>query len=251
MNLISCIMTNSTCYKDQSEGTAENNYYHWSNHKDKVGIVVHSTGANNPYIKRYVQPLTSDKDYDKLIKKLGMNKYGNDWNHVAVSKGVHAFIGKLADGSVATCQTLPYTYGAWGVGKGSKGSYNYSPQARIQFEICEDGLTDKTYFNKAMKEAQEYCAYLCKTYGWDVSKICSHAEAHKAGYGSNHGDIDHWLKKHGKTMTWFRSEVNKLLKADDTYYRVQVGAFKNRAYAEDYLKKVKAAGFNDAYIKKS
>lgn len=34
-------------------------------------------------------------------------------------------------------------------------------------------------------------------------------------------------------------------------YRVQVGAFRNREYADAYLKKVKAAGFPDAYIVES
>lgn len=36
--------------------------------------------------------------------------------------------------------------------------------------------------------------------------------------------------------------------AEDVMYRVQVGAFRNRNYAEYYLKKVQAAGFPDAYI---
>ena len=39
--------------------------------------------------------------------------------------------------------------------------------------------------------------------------------------------------------------------AEDVMYRVQVGAFRNRSYAEDYLKKIKAAGFPDAYITQS
>jgi hypothetical protein len=30
------------------------------------GIVVHSTGANNPYVKRYVQPVASTPDADTL-----------------------------------------------------------------------------------------------------------------------------------------------------------------------------------------
>lgn len=38
---------------------------------------------------------------------------------------------------------------------------------------------------------------------------------------------------------------------EDVMYRVQVGAFRNRDYAEDYLKKVQAAGFPDAYITQS
>lgn len=43
----------------------------------------------------------------------------------------------------------------------------------------------------------------------------------------------------------------KVEPAEDVMYRVQVGAFRNRSYAEDYLKKVKAAGFPDAYITQS
>ncbi len=43
----------------------------------------------------------------------------------------------------------------------------------------------------------------------------------------------------------------KVEPAEDVMYRVQVGAFRNRNYAEDYLKKVKAAGFPDAYITQS
>jgi N-acetylmuramoyl-L-alanine amidase CwlA len=35
---------------------------------------------------------------------------------------------------------------------------------------------------------------------------------------------------------------------NDIWYRVQIGAFRNRNYAEDFLKTVKAAGFKDAFI---
>ena len=33
--------------------------------------MVHSTGANNPYLRRYVQPDDGE---------LGKNRYDNDWN---------------------------------------------------------------------------------------------------------------------------------------------------------------------------
>jgi N-acetylmuramoyl-L-alanine amidase len=36
---------------------------------------------------------------------------------------------------------------------------------------------------------------------------------------------------------------------ENTFYRVQVGAFKNRGFAEVLVDKLKAAGFHDAYIK--
>ena len=40
-------------------------------------------------------------------------------------------------------------------------------------------------------------------------------------------------------------------KASGKLYRVQLGAFSNKANAEAYLKKVQAAGFKDAYIKEA
>ena len=48
------------------------------------GIVVHSTGANSPNLKRYVQPSDNAPDKDEWIKLLGKNSYGNDWNHTSV-----------------------------------------------------------------------------------------------------------------------------------------------------------------------
>lgn len=159
------------------------------------GIVVHSTGANNPYIRRYVQP-------DDGI--LGANKYSNDWNRSGVSKCVHAFIGKALDNQVMVYQTLPWNRRPWGCASGKKGSYNNS---HIQFEICEDALNDASYFNDAFRAAIELCAYLVKMHDLPISSIVSHHEAHLAGYASGHSDCDHWLKKFGKDMNWFRQQV--------------------------------------------
>lgn len=106
--------------------------------------MVHSTGANNPYLKRYVGP------DDGL---LGKSQYNNHWNQDTPDGRqvcVHGFIGKLADGSIATYQTLPWNYRGWHCGSGSKGSGN---DTHISFEICEDGLTDVSYFNAVYKEA--------------------------------------------------------------------------------------------------
>lgn len=167
------------------------------------GIIVHSTGVNNTALKRYVGPDDG---------RLGVNNYNNHWNQPKTSKCVHAFIGKDRKGVVCTYQTLPLNICAWGVGSGSKGSYNYEP-AYLQFEILEDKLKDKTYFNKVMKEAQELCARWCKEFNIPVDRVISHSEAHKEGYGSNHMDCDHWLSKFGKDMEWFRAEVSKLLKS--------------------------------------
>lgn len=84
------------------------------------GIMWHSTGANNPNLRRYVQP-TNDTS---LLQKIGKNTYNNDWNRASCEVCVHAFIGKLADGSIATVQTLPFNYKSWGCGQGRNGSCN-------------------------------------------------------------------------------------------------------------------------------
>ncbi len=204
MEFKKCLLTNNDCYKVARKITPK-------------GIVVHSTGANNKTLRRYVAP------DDGL---LGYNKYNNHWNRPNLSVCVHAFIGEDKNGDVRCYQTLPFNYACWGVGNGSKGSYNYNP-AYIQFEICEDALTDKNYFTKAFDTAIDFCAYLVQEYGISIDNVISHREAHKRGYGSNHGDCDHWLKKFGKDMNWFRSEVKARLNgtskpATTTEYLVQI-----------------------------
>ena len=146
-----CMQTQSTCYKGTSTMTVK-------------GILWHSTGANNPNLKRYVQPSDNASDRAKWLELLGKNSYGNDWNHITHQAGLNCWIGKLADGTVTTVQTMPWNYKPWGCGSGSKGSCN---NGWIQFEICEDGLADKEYFEKVYKEACEITAYLCKMYNID------------------------------------------------------------------------------------
>lgn len=182
------LFTKNDCYKTGKRMTPK-------------GIVVHSTGVNNTALSRYLGPDDG---------RIGVNRYGNHWNQSGISTCVHAFIGKDKKGTVCTYKTLPLNICAWGVGKGSKGSFNYNP-AYLQFEILEDNLKSESYFNKVMKEAQELCAKWCKEYNIPVNKVVSHKEAHDEGYGSNHKDCDHWLSKFGKDMDWFRLEVRKLL----------------------------------------
>ena len=204
-----CMQTNSTCYKGTRTMTV-------------LGVLWHSTGANNPNLKRYVQPSSNDANYDQLMKLLGKNSYGNDWNHIEHQAGLNCWIGKLADGTVTTVQTMPWNYRPWGCGSGSKGSCN---SGWIQFEICEDSLTDKAYFDKVYNEGVEITAYLCKMYNLDpkgtvtvngvkVPVILDHATSYKLGMGGNHGDVQHWFKRYGKTLDDVRNDVAKLLSAD-------------------------------------
>lgn len=197
MNLHKLIFTNNACYK---AGRRIN----------PKGIMVHSTGANNPWLKRYVGP------DDGL---LGKNQYGNHWNTDHPDGReicCHAFIGKLADSTVAAYQTLPWDHRGWHAG----GSAN---NTHIGFEICEDGLSDKSYFEKVYKEAVELCAYLCRQYGLTEQNIICHSEGYLLGIASNHADVMHWFPKHGKNMDTFRADVKAKLGGTETTYTVKKG----------------------------
>ena len=171
------------------------------------GIVVHSTGANNPNLKRYVDS----------PDELGVNRYKNHWNNPKPGGRrvcVHAFIGYDKNKEVRIAEILPLDICCWGVGGGKKGSYNYEPP-HIQFEICEDGLTDEIYYRKCFSLAAEYCAELCKKFRLTADQIVSHKEAYEKGYGSNHGDPEHWMKNFGETMDDFRKSVALLLNREE------------------------------------
>lgn len=205
--LLKCLLTENPCYK--TKGTIV-----------PKGVMVHSTGANNPTLKRYVQPIPSapnQKDiYDPcaadLLSLLGVNPNHNDWNHTTREVGVHAFVGKLADGSVGAVQTLPWNHRGWHAASGPKGSAN---DTHISFEICEDGLTDKLYFEQTKNQAVELTAYLCKLYNLDPMAdgvVICHQDGYKRGIANNHGDIYHWWNKFNYTMDDFRNEVVTAMK---------------------------------------
>lgn len=170
------IFTNNNCYKERTA-------------IDPKGIVVHSTGENAPYLRTYVPAWNVPKPGGREVC-------------------VHTFLGKNSKGKLEVWQVLPFEMACWGVGGGPKGSYNYNP-GYIQFECCEDSKYNRTYFNQVYDEATDFCAYLCLRYGLPYTKVTSHAGACAEGYGSAHGDIDHWLKIYGKNMNDFRNTVKK------------------------------------------
>ena len=110
MNLHKQLLTESDCYHAGRTITPK-------------GVMIHSTGANNPELRRYVAP------NDGLLGEPSLRH----WNQPGISACVHAFIGRLADGSVAAYQTLPWTMRGWHCASGNKGSCN---NTHISFEIC-------------------------------------------------------------------------------------------------------------------
>ena len=232
MNLHVLLATNNECYI-KNHGTK------WT----PKGIMVHSTGCNNPNLKRYVGP------DDGLLGENVNKNYWNTYQPGGKQICCHAFIGKLMDGSIATYQILPWDCKGWNNGGSSNNTH-------LAFEICEDGLTDATYFNKVYREAVELTAYLCKMFSIDVSNVIDHSEGYKKGIASNHGDVAHWFPKFGKSMDTFRADVQAEMTKTVTTptttetgekgakYIVQAGAFNKKEYAEAYCEKLKKAGFD-------
>lgn len=89
-----CMQTQSTCYKGTKKMTVK-------------GVLWHSTAANNPTLKRYIQPSDikpAEDTYSKTkwLEVLGKNTYNNDMNHIERKMGMNAWIGKLANGTVTS-----------------------------------------------------------------------------------------------------------------------------------------------------
>jgi N-acetylmuramoyl-L-alanine amidase len=196
VKLIQCILTDNDCFRIK-RGI-----------KPK-GVMVHSTGADNPTLRRYVQPVKGgDGDYAALMAQLGRNKNGNHWNRPGLDVCVHGFIGQLADGSVASVQTLPWTHRGWHAGTGTSGGS--ANNTHISFEICEDGLADPAYFKLVYREAVELTAHLCQVCGLDPladGVVICHSEGYRRGVASGHADVEHWFPRHGKSMDDFRADV--------------------------------------------
>ena len=192
MNLHKCLLTSNDCYLRGRTIRPR-------------GVMVHSTGANNPRLSRYVAP------NDGLLGEPSLRH----WNQSGVGACPHAFIGKLADGSVATYQVLPWTMRGWHCGTGTSGiSAN---NTHISFEICEDGLEDAGYFNAVYREAVELTAMLCREYSLDPladGVVICHAEGYQRGIASNHADVLHWFPRFGKSMDGFRASVKQEMEGD-------------------------------------
>ena len=171
MNLHKLILTKNDCYKANRYITPK-------------GIMVHSTGANNPNLKRYVGP------DDGL---LGVNTYNNHWNMSGVGACVHAFIGKLKDGSIATYQTLPWDMRGWHCA--GSGNNNL-----ISFEICEE-IIDKNF--RLTNEQKDRVLELIKYHDMTVA--------------ATKKSVKRALNKHGKDFLedWF---ILKQADMDDHIY---------------------------------
>ena len=72
------------------------------------------------------------------------------------------------------------------------------------------------FVQRTYKHAVKHFAYLCRKFDLDPladGVILSHAEAHRRGIASNHGDIDHIWGRNGLSMNKFRQDIAAELKS--------------------------------------
>lgn len=216
-------------------------------------FVIHSTGAANPQLKRWVN--------DPINAGINPNKNyfcgENDTREVMP----HAVFGLDVNSDYAIIQILPYDVRPWGCGSGKNGSFN---ESAIQIEIAEPyDLEDEDYFFSAMNGVAEWCAELCTRYNISPNEIFSHKQAANMGFASNHGDPEHWFAKHnGYSMQDFRNKVCEWLEiqaikspetnnnssAKNEFWRVQTGAFSTEIAARNYVKHLKNDFGIDAFV---
>ena len=212
--------------------------------------------------KTYTNPTKINSEY-LIVHSTGVGYTGKDalfngWNKSSAEKSAHGVV----DDS-GSYHTLPLDYLAWHVGK--KGNAK-----TVGFEICEPkniAYLDAAHtkidttkynpkdanniadFNKRYANAIELAVYFCRETGLTEKNILSHREACAKGIASNHADVEHWLPLFNKNMDDFRADVGKKLNekpnpnTGGTLYRVQVGAFANKANAERLAKELKAKGY--------
>lgn len=202
---LQCILTHSTNYLQGSYRSTP-----------PLGVVVHSTGVNNPNVSRYATSRSDEPNYAYLTQVIGTNPNNNSWNQITTYTGVHGFCGKMADGHVQFVQTLPWYMQAWHVGQGWTG-YSLN-NYYVGIEMCEDGLNDYNYLMDVYNEMVEVIAYLCVYYGWNVygsnyiggqqiPVITTHYQGYLLGVASGHVDPTNWWDQYGLSIEQFRNDV--------------------------------------------
>ena len=96
------------------------------------GVMVHSTGANNPYLRRYVQP------DDGELGKTAMTMTGTGRDFRCASTHFWAKRPTAASRSIRRCR---WEVQAWHCGRSGN-------RTHLAFEICEDGLDDRAFLRR-------------------------------------------------------------------------------------------------------
>ena len=242
MQIVESFLTENPCYGYNVQ-RADNRYIKFQDEGPK-GLMLHSVGCAQP-------------DASVFISRWNKPTYTNAC--------VHAFIDA---NSGVIFQTLPWNYRGWHCGSGANGSSN---NTHCGIEMCEskyikyttgakfeilDAAKAKADAKRTYDAAVELFAFLCEQYAIDpmTAGILSHNEGGKQGIASGHVDPEHYWTGLGLdyTMDKFRAAVKKKLQemdaaTDGPIYRVQVGAFRKKEYADLFLRDVQTH-YPNAYL---
>ena len=190
MKIIQSIMTKNPCYTAGKKITVK-------------GLMLHSVGCPQPSASVFVK----------------------NWNTPSHDTScVHAFI----DGNTGDVyQTLPWNHRGWHGGGSSNNTHigvEMCEPGCIKYTggssfVCSDVATAKAVVQRTYDTSVQLFAHLCKQYNLNplgAGVIVSHAEGHKRGIASNHGDPEHLWKQLGMgyTMDTFRKAVKKQMEGD-------------------------------------
>lgn len=144
-------------------------------------------------------------------------------------------------------QGIPENRNAFHAGDGGNGKGN---RKGIAIEICySKSGGDK--FIAAEKLAAQFIASKLKEKGWDISKVKKHQDF--SGKYCPHRTLDMGWQRFlnmikGYMNTSSSAPSSSSTENNNTLYKVQAGAYNNKANAEAQLAKLKAAGFNAVII---
>lgn len=197
-------------------------------------------------------------------------------NHVIDTLTPHVVVGQVTSKWIADYFTDPKLDAAPNYGIGKDGdislcveecnrswctSSRSNDHRAITVEIASDKTEPWAITDKALSALIDLFTDICKRNGknkvvWIDDK--DKALAYNPASNEMIITVHRWFANKScpgpylyERLGYVRDEINKRLNADkpteEIIYRVQVGAFSVKKYADDYLKKVKAAGF-DAFI---
>ena len=130
-------------------------------------------------------------------------------------------------------QGIPENRNAWHCGDGSNGKGN---REGVAIEICYS-KSGGDRFIQAEKNAVDLIVDILKRYNWGVDKVTKHQDY-----------SDKYCPHRTLDMGWDRFIKMIEAKMNNKLYKVQVGAFANRANAEKLLNELKSKGYS-AFIK--
>ena len=235
MQLTQHFLTQNPCYRANVE-RRDSRYTRFQS-RGPMGLMLHSVGCAQPsaavFLARWDRP---------------------EYTNACVHAVIDANTGEVF-------QTLPWNFRGWHCG----GSGN---DTHVGVELCEPAalvygsggsftIRDRdaaaAAVRRTWKAAVELFAQLCAEYALDpMTAICSHREGGRQGIASGHTDPEHLWEGLGLdfTMDGFRTAVRQKLARTQTLYRIQLGAFHNKDYAEAWLAKVRTQ-YPEAYLTRS